>query len=188
MNTYYTQYYLRQAGGSISDIGGLYRAPGFLQRGRGAGVGSFFSGLIKFFRPLVSSGLSALKDQTLKSTQNIIADIGHKPLKQILQEQGKVAVSNLADRELNKLRKMQQQRNEQKGNGRIRRKKRIKRGKITKKNHSKIKRVRKRSRKKQKTIASKQIGGKKRRKSVKKINNLIGAKKTRFVDIFDNNN
>lgn len=180
MNTYYTQYYLRQTGSGLSDIGTIYRSPGFQQKGRG-GIGSFFSGLIKHLRPFVSSGLSALKDQSLKSGSNIIADIGKKPLSTILKEQGKAALENLTNRGLAKLKKMQ------KGSGR---KRNIKRGRVSKNTHSFKKRSRGRK------GSKKQIGqGKKRRRSNKrskvskrsKVNKRIKVSKNqRFVDIFDN--
>lgn len=96
---------------------------------------------------------------------------------QILKEQGKEAVSNLAMRSLAKLRKMQT------GKGR-KKKKNIKRGRAGKAHQSNVKRGRKRT--------SKQIGqGKKRRKSIKrrkgpKKGKRKTVKKQRFVDIFDN--
>lgn len=174
MNTHYTQYYLRQSGSGLSDIGAIYRSPVFEQRGRG-GIGSFFSGLIKHLRPLVSSGLTALKDQTIKTSANILSDIGRKPLKEILKEQGKSAIENLTNRGLAKIRKMQ------KGG---RRKRNIKRGRVSKSNHSVKKRGGRRKR------VKKQFGqGKKRRKSnktTKSVKRRKVAKNQRFVDIFDN--
>lgn len=128
MESYYTQYYLRQKGGGLSDIGPLYKSPVFYQRG--SGIGSFFSGLFKHIKPLVSSGIEALKSQSLKTSSAILNDIGKKPINEILKEQGKIAVKDLTEKGLNKLKRM----NEQKGGSR---KKHIKRRKVSAKSNTK---------------------------------------------------
>lgn len=164
MKSHYTQYYLNQAGSSLADIGGLYKSPIFYQRGRG-GIGNFFAGIFKYLNPLISSGFSAIKNEALKSGSAILSEVGKKPMKTILKEQGQIAVNNLTERGLNKIRKMQ------KGSG-----KRIKRGRVSKRNHSVVKRKRKRKRKSTGSV-------KRTRKHYKKR----GIKRKRFVDIFDNN-
>lgn len=171
MNSYYTQYYLNQHGSGLSDIGHLYRSPIVFQRGRG-GIGNFFAGLYKYINPFISSGISAIKDQAIKSSTAVLADIGKKPFKTILKEQGKAAISDLTVRGVNKLRKMQQ------GSGR-RRKRNIKRGRVGKRSHSSVKRKRRRTRK------PKQIGLGRKRKA-RQSKKRTSRKKTRFVDIFDN--
>lgn len=167
MNSYYTQYYLNQGGSGLSDIGGFYRLPVFHQRGRG-GIGNFFTGVLKYLNPFLSSGYSAIKDQALKSGSAILSEVGKKPFRNILKEQGQIAVNNLAERGFNKIKKMQR------GSGR-----RIKRGRVSKRNHSTVKRRRKRKRKTKtsKTTVKRHRRPKKRR----------GVKKSRFVDIFSNN-
>lgn len=171
MTSHYTQYYLRQSGGGLADIGPIYKASTFHQKGRGS-IGNFFSGLFRYLTPIVTSGVNALKDQTVKTGANILTDIGHKPFKEILKEQGKAALSDLTQRGLVKLKKMQQ------GSGT--KKKYIKRAKNSKKSYSTSKRKTKRF-KKQFGLGRKQIGhGKKKKKSKK------NKKKTRIIDIFNN--
>lgn len=158
MDSYYTQYYLRQKGAGLSDIGPLYKTPVFYQRG--SGIGSFFSGLFKHLKPLVSSGIDALKNQSLKTSSAILNDIGKKPFKEILKEQGKVAVKDLTEKGINKLKRM----NEQKGGSR---KKHIKRRKLSLKRNTK------------------QLGKGRRHRRVKS-NKKKRTKKLRVVDIFNN--
>lgn len=169
MNTYYKQYYLRQSGGGLSDIGSIYKTPLFHQKGRG-GIGNFFGSVLRHFRPLLSSGLSALKSEAIKTGSAVLSEIGKKPIRKILKEQGTIALNNLSERGINKIKKMQ------KGSGR-RKKKNIKSGRVKKRNHSSTKRKRKYKQK------IKQIGGRKRKSKGKKRK----SKKTRFVDIFENN-
>lgn len=103
----YMHYYQKQIGGGINDIGELYQAPLFLQRGRG--IGSFFSGLIKNLKPLFKSSVNALKEQGVKSANAIVRDLGNKPLKQILKEHGKTAATDLMNRSINRLNRGKQQ-------------------------------------------------------------------------------
>lgn len=155
MNSYYTQYYLRQGGSGLADIGPIYKLPSFPQRGRGS-IGNFFAGLFRHLSPLASSGLSAIKDQALKSGSAVLAEFGKKPLANILKEQGKIALSDLTQRGVNKLKKMQ------KGSGRVKH----------------VKRSRGRGRK------TNQFGDGRKRK--RKTRNRKSSKRTRFVDILDN--
>lgn len=164
MNSYYDQYYVKQAGSGLADIGGFYRSPVFLQRGRG--IGNFFSGVYKYIAPFLTPGLHALKEQAIKSTSAALSDIGKKPLKRILSEQGKIALNDLTERGYNKFKRMQK-------GGR-----RIKRRKVSKKSHSIVKRKRKRTRK-----TARKTGKKIHRKTKKRR----GVKRGRFVDIFSNN-
>lgn len=97
----YTQYYLIQSGGNLTDIGELYRSPIIYQRGRG--IGSFFSGLLKYFQPLVASGAKVLKQQAIKTGKAILEEGGSKALKDILKEQGKAAAQELTQKGINKL-------------------------------------------------------------------------------------
>lgn len=176
MHTHYTQYYLTQSGRGISDIGNIYKSPGFYQTGRG-GIGSFFSGLFRNLKPLVSSGFSALKEQSIKTGKDILSEIGQKPFKQILKEQGKVAATELTQRGIAKLKRKMQ-----KGQGEKRKKKStIKRVAKRKKNHFRTKH------RPSKKVARKKLTGQGRKRR-KKTSSGIRSKKTRFVDIFDNNN
>lgn len=164
MNSHYAQYYLRQVGAGLGDIGTLYHAPLIPQRGRG--IGSFFSGAFNYLRPLFSSGLDALKNQAIKSGASILDNVGTKPLKEVLKEQGKIALQDLAMRGANKLKRKMQggegKRKMQRGKGKRKSKKQkyIKSQQTKKKSHSTFKR--------------KGVGkGKKKRKS-------------RIIDIFNN--
>lgn len=169
MHSYYKQYYLRQSGGGLSDIGSLYKSPLHYQRGRG-GIGNFFGSIFRHIKPFLRSGLSALSEQAVKSGTDILANVGKKPLKSVLKEQGKIALNNLAERGLNKFKRMQ--------SGKGRRRKNIKRGRVSKKNHSTVKRRRRRK--------TKQTGTGRKRRRTKSSRRKSSVKKTRFVDIFDN--
>lgn len=144
MNEYYTKYYLNQSAGGLADIGDLYRAPVFIQRGRG-GEGSFFVCIWRHIQPFVTSGARALRDQAVKSTAIILNEsTTEKSLKDILKDEGKAAAKSLAMRSL---RRMQ-------GGRRVR--KPIKRLKKPKNRHStKKKRIKKAKRVRSKKHVSK---------------------------------
>lgn len=107
-------YYLtHQRGGGLADIGGLYRAPVFIQRGRG--VGSFFAGLWKYIAPLAVSGLKTIGKQSLKTGADVLSDLAEgKNLKSTLREHSHQAAKDLAKRGINKLRTLHE---EQSGRG-----------------------------------------------------------------------
>lgn len=108
MDEVYLKYYQSQAGNGVGDIGELYHiSPRFNQRGRG-GIGSFFSGIFKHLKPLITSGLRALKKQSMKTSVNIIKDLGEKPIKEIFIKEGKAAMDELAQKGIKKLQKMQE--------------------------------------------------------------------------------
>lgn len=107
MEAIYTNYYLNQAGGGINDIGSLYANTRIVQHGRGS-IGAFFSGIYKSLKPIISSGLNALKKQTIKSGTAVLENIGTKPFKDILQEQGKIAAQELTQKGINKLKRLQE--------------------------------------------------------------------------------
>lgn len=94
----------RQKGGGVEDIV-LYRAPstGFPQYQRGAGLGNFFSSAFRLLQPLLTSGLSVLADQGVKSTGAVLSQLGSKDLKSILKEEGQNAFKNLTTKAVNKL-------------------------------------------------------------------------------------
>lgn len=97
MASRYTDYYLRQIG--RGDVGPVYRGSRVMQRGRGG----FFANILRSLRPLFRSGLSAVKDQAIESTSAIARDIGKKPFREILKEQGKMAATNLAKRGIKRM-------------------------------------------------------------------------------------
>lgn len=111
MDKVYVDYYLSQIGGGMNDIGPLYVSPRYYQQGRG--VGSFLGGIFKYLKPLLYSGLNAIKKQTLKAGVNVLNDLGKRPFKDLLKQQGKQAVDELTEKGMRKLQKL----SEQSGNG-----------------------------------------------------------------------
>lgn len=101
----YHQYYLNQCGEGLSHIGSLYISPRVVQQGRG--IGNFFSGLFNYIKPLLISGINALKNQAAETGKAVINDLGRKPLRNIIQEQSKIALHNLSDKAINKITKLQ---------------------------------------------------------------------------------
>lgn len=106
MEDIYTQYYSNQIGSGLGQIGPLYTNPRFIQHGRG-GVGAFFSNLFHYVRPLLQSSFRAVKSQAIKTGKNILSEAGSKPIKEIIKQQGRLAVEELAEKGLAKLQKMQ---------------------------------------------------------------------------------
>lgn len=98
----YTTYYLNQSGGGL--IGNIYKSP-YLGIQRGRGLGSIFGGLLRFLKPIFKSGLSAVKDQAIKTGINVLQDIGttSKPIKNILYDRGLEARDNLKDKAMRKI-------------------------------------------------------------------------------------
>jgi hypothetical protein len=105
MHELYTTYYLNQVGGGINDIGDVFTSPYIIQSGRG--IGNFLAGLYKHLKPLISSGLHALKKQGIKTGTAVLQDIGKKPMRDILKEQSKIAANELTLKGIAKLKKMQ---------------------------------------------------------------------------------
>lgn len=140
------QYYLNQSGSGISHIGSLYISPRIVQQGRG--IGSFFAGLYRYLKPMFVSGINAIKNQALDSGKAIINDFGRKPLRNIMEEQGRDAILNLTNKAVNKV-----SQKFQKGSG----KNNIKRKKLKKTRHSKTASKSKRFKKIRKYLKSKQI-------------------------------
>lgn len=151
--------YFSQTGG---DIGAVYRASIYRQRGRG--LGSFFSGLWRFVRPLVLSGAKAVGREAKEAGLKALSDINNgKSLKEILQTRSGEAVHNLKT-------KLESKIGEMSGSG-------LKRAKI-RKVAIKKKGIRSRSRKQKNK--PKQIGG-----SLKKYKNSRKKRQThRRRDIF----
>lgn len=187
--THYVHLYSgNQAGAGLGEIE-VYTGPIHHYRQRGRGIGSFFGNAYRFLRPLLSSGVNALKSQSIDSTGAIFRQLGRKDLKTILEEEGERALRNLGEKALNKL-KRSVGKSDQTGKGifrlpprlskmqlkrlstvlpshLIRRKKAIKSKKVSKKSHS----VRKR---RVGSVKTHQIGsGHRKRKSKLKIRRSI---------------
>ena len=68
------QYYLHQAGrGSHSGLGPIYLVPPFLQRCHG--LRSFLRGLFRLVRPVLWSGVKAVRRETLRTGGRILSDL-----------------------------------------------------------------------------------------------------------------
>lgn len=95
-----------QFGRGVEHIGPLYHSPYLIQHGRG--IGNIFGGLFRHLLPLAKSGLSLLRDQTIKTGRDVIHDVlAGKTIRDSLYDQTQNAVGSLAQRGINKLKKMQ---------------------------------------------------------------------------------
>lgn len=180
MTSAYTKYYLLQGSG-LQHIGPLHHQPRFIQKG--AGLGGLFSKIYKYFTPIAKTGLSALKEQVLRSGKNIIKDLeDNKPFDEVLADRGVEALSELTRKGVNKLKRKY---TKQSGSGYIKRKKLM--NIITPLTINKQRRIQKSRRSKNKKRKTKQIGG--RRSRIKKKNKSSKTKKknkrSRTLDIFN---
>lgn len=87
MENAYIAYYSVQVGSGLKEIGPLYHNIRFVQQGRG--FGSFFQTLFNYLKPVVQSGISALKDSALKTGSSMLTELGSRPIKEILTDHGK---------------------------------------------------------------------------------------------------
>lgn len=139
-----------QTGAGIGEIE-FYRGPRHHRQG-GAGIGKYLSRAYKFLKPIVSSGVNALKDQSIESSKSIINQLGEDKLKNILKSEGKRALTNLRRKAINKINRT---RDSQSGSGR----RAIKRGRVAKRSQTGGGRRRGTTRKK-----TAQIGGRRKKK------------------------
>lgn len=171
MASVYTKYYL-QTGSGLSDIGRLHHQPIFVQRG--SGFGGLFTKLYEYLSPLAISGLSALKEQAVRSGKNILEDIStQKSMKEILKERGQEALNDLAIKGINKLKRSG---SSQKGSGYIKRRALMKSSILS---NRRRRQRRTQPLKRRQNTRVKQIGGRRRRrrrttKKTSKQNTNIG--------------
>lgn len=199
MSHYRQMYSGSQLGRGFGEID-VYTGPRYRgQLGRGR-FGSFFMRAYKYLRPLVSSGINAVKQQGIDSTGNIIKQLGTKDIKSILEDEGERALKNLGKKAINKIgRTVQKVSQSGKGidhtmsNGlsllqlqrlrnnisTLRRKKSIKSQRVIKKPHSSLKRRVGSFKRIQKRKY--QLGGRRRKKNCKSCTNKsqIGGKRKR---------
>lgn len=170
MDSTYVKYYSNQIGGRGANFGNLYRVSSKVQKGRG--IGSIFSGLFRFLKPHLLSGLNAVKDEALRVGGEIMQNIGQKPIKELLKEKGVEGLHNLTAKAVDKMKRTMT------GGGLLCcRGKRIKGGAKLKKKHSKLSAVRKR-------VVGKLIA-KKRKASGNSKSKHHHQKRRRILDIFD---
>lgn len=93
-----------QSGGSFADIV-VYEGPSQHHQHHqvGAGLGNYFSRAFQLLRPLISSGVNALKNQGIVSSRAVLSQLGKKNLKEILKKEGQKALKDLGDKALSKL-------------------------------------------------------------------------------------
>jgi hypothetical protein len=76
----YFAYYAKQVGG---EIGPIYRASYRIQKGRE--IGSFLAGLWRSAKPLLFSGIKTVGKEGASAGAAALADLGTKPVKEILR-------------------------------------------------------------------------------------------------------
>lgn len=173
-----------QSGGSIGDVGPLYKRGYFVQRGHG--LSDIFSNFIRFLSPYVKGASKALGKQALTSGINIIEGLQKdEPIKEILMKERDRGLRNLAMQASDSLKNMQ-------GRGRIKRRrvgfsdgssvslpKRRRRSssvrKLKKKSVRKSNKKTKSSRRKTKSSARKGKSKRKRKVSKKKSSSVLKA-------------
>lgn len=113
-----TAYATIQTGRSLRDIGPILKNPILYQRGygnypllllyknqRGRGVGSIFSGLIRYLKPLVFKGLKSVAAEALHSGSDILENMNGTPIKEVVKNRSKQALQNLKRKAIDTLMK-----------------------------------------------------------------------------------
>lgn len=97
------QMYGAQKGLGFGDIE-VYTGPihRFRQQ-NGAGIGKYFVRAYKYLRPLITSGINAVKDQGIDSTGSILRQLGTKDIRSILEDEGERALKNLGEKAISKI-------------------------------------------------------------------------------------
>lgn len=102
MDNRYLNYYKAQVGGGVADFGPIFHARS--QRGRG--LGSIFSGLLRYLKPVFFSGLNAIKNEAIRTGSDILQNLGTAPLSKLIRDKGLEGVQNLTDKAMNKIKQM----------------------------------------------------------------------------------
>ena len=84
------------------EVGPIYKASYRVQKGRG--IGNFLAGLWRFAKPLVFSGLKSVGKEAASASAAALADLGTKPVKEILRDRLNEAGENLKRKAGEKLR------------------------------------------------------------------------------------
>lgn len=117
MEIRYINHFLNgQLGRGLQDIGSPYKSRRVFQHGsgqlvpivvqEGEGIGTFFQNLYHLVKPLIYSGLKAVKSEAKSAGKNILTDIATKPLTQLLSQHGSEALSNLQNKAADEIRQM----------------------------------------------------------------------------------
>jgi len=62
---------------------------------------------LNYIKPLFLSGITAIKNQAAETGKAVINELGRKPLRNIIQEQSKIALQNLSNKAINKFTRFQ---------------------------------------------------------------------------------
>lgn len=116
MSHYDTYFKFPQLGGGI---GPLYRAPIYVQRGRG--LGSAFKGFLRLIFPSIKSAGSALLKEAASAGLNVLSQHNSAPMKEILKSQAKKSFSNLSLKAEDKLKRLRNEMQTGSGSKRIKR-------------------------------------------------------------------
>lgn len=108
----YSNYHAR--GYNLQDIGKLYVSPSKFQSGRnyyyaqGRGLSNVFRGVWSFLRPLLVQSSKAIGSELLKGSADVIENLGgDKSFRTLVEEERDKRLSNLSQRAMNKLTKLQ---------------------------------------------------------------------------------
>lgn len=88
------------SGGNISELGPYYQ--GHYQIG--TGLGNLFRGLLRYLQPLLLSGSKAIGSEIVRSANEMVGELGKKPLKELLKQHSTRGMQNLvtkAERKIN---------------------------------------------------------------------------------------
>jgi len=80
-------------------------------------IGHFFSGLSNYNKPLVLSGIAAIKNQATETGKAVINEFGRKYLRNIIQEQSKISLQYLSNKAIYKIQSGSGKRNKKLGVG-----------------------------------------------------------------------
>lgn len=101
----YDRYFAVQVGRGVSSIGSVYRTNRY-QPQTATGLSDVFSNLFRFIQPYLVSGARAVGGEALRSGQDILSNLGQKPIKELLKEQADKSFKNLAEKAENKVKNM----------------------------------------------------------------------------------
>lgn len=107
MSDVYVKYYAIQSGSGFDKerFGPILRFSPKYQRGRG--LGGVFAGLLRYLKPMLSSGLKFLIPEAINTGADLLTGINQqKPIKEILRDRSLKIVDNIRDKAVNKINNM----------------------------------------------------------------------------------